>query len=254
MRAGASNTAITWIGRLFGRDANTTGWPPSAAPCPAIRRRIARDLTAGDEAVFAHAAVAGLLDRLALRIGNAAYEAENGSYGLTTLKPRHLRIDGEEIAFRFPGKGGKLVQCRLRDRRLHRALERMQDLPGGRLFSWKDADGAIRGVSSQGVNLWLAETAGTAGFTAKTFRTWSGTLAAFQLARAGEATVAEMAAAAAARLHNTPAIARGSYIHPAVLDLAADRSGLDRLRPVEMAGLRAGEGNLIAWLERAARR
>ena len=222
---------------------------------PALRRRILRDLSdEAAEADFALAAVVGLLDRLALRIGNADYAVENGSYGLTTLKPRHVRILEGEIAFRFPAKGGRLVQCRLKDRRLHRALERMQDLPGGRLFSWRDAGGGLHSVSCQGVNRWLAEVTGKP-FTAKTFRTWAGTLAAFRLAQAAEAppTVKALALAAAERLHNTPAIARSSYIHPSVLALAEDGAPLRRLRPVPLSGLRAGEGALIALLERAAR-
>ena len=220
---------------------------------PRIRRHIARGLSAEvTEAEAVVAAVSGLLDRLALRIGNDDYATENGSYGLTTLLPRHMRIEAGEIAFRFPGKSGKLIECRLRDRRLHRALERMQDLRGARLFVWRDAEGGRHALTSEMVNLWLARAAG-APVSAKTFRTWAGTLAAFQIALAGEATAAALARAAAERLHNTPTVARTSYVHPAVLALAEDRAGLRRLRPARLSGLRAGEGALIAFLERAAR-
>lgn len=228
---------------------------------PALRRRIARDLAADlpDER-FAAAAAVGLLDMLALRVGNSCYAEENGSFGATTLRRRHIRLKDGVISLRFVGKGGKPVACRLKDSRLHRALQKMDDLPGGRIFGWRDEDGVARSVMSHHVNRYLSDAMGEGDFTAKTFRTWVGTLAAFRLAEDTppeiSLTSAMLAGAAAERLHNTPTISRKSYIHPEVLDLtdATARKRLSRLPKASVPGLRSGEGRLIAFLARAARR
>jgi DNA topoisomerase-1 len=218
---------------------------------PVIRRRVARDLEEepGDR-TFALAATLALIDKLALRVGNRSYAEENGSYGAVTLRRRHLRLGEGEMRIAFTSKGGKKVRRRVTDRRLMKALATARDLPGADLITWLDDAGEAHGVTSQGLNEYLAEAAGQEGVTAKVFRTWTGTLAAFRLVQAGEAvTIKAMSEAAAERLQNTPTIARSSYIHPAVIDLA----GLENPKlppPERLPGLAAGEGALLAFLDR----
>ena len=225
---------------------------------PRIRRRIERDLQAdpGDQR-FALAALVALIDRLGLRVGNRGYLDENGSYGATTLKRRHLRLDHDRIVLRYRAKGGQRVQQTLKSPKLHRVLSEIDDLPGADLFTWLDADGHPHPLRSEQVNEYLGEISGDGACTAKTFRTWLGTLHAFRTAGdCGEArlTVKAMALAAAGRLGNTPTIARNSYIHPAVIGLAeldaAQR--LERIaaaRQCRVAGLSTGEAALCAFLE-----
>jgi DNA topoisomerase-1 len=223
---------------------------------PRIRGRIAAGLRApAGSRELALAAVLALLDRAALRVGNEEYARENGSYGATTLLGRHVRFDDAGgVTLDFPGKRGTPVSCTLRGPRLQRALHRIHDLPGAELIGWIDEDGTPHSLRSDEVNAALADIAGE-GTSAKTFRTWNGTLAAFARAvQEGPLRIADMAAAAAGRLHNTPAIARSSYIHPKVIALAdlseaARARSLAALRPPALAHLRAHEDRLIALLE-----
>ncbi len=228
--------------------------PAFGRALPRIRRRMTRDLrdAPGTEA-HAIAAVVALIDRLGLRVGNPEYAEENGTFGATTLKPQHVRLSGGEIRVAFTAKGGLKIRQRLRDRRLERILHAIGDLPGRTLISWLGDDGEARAVGSHQVNAYLAGLAEVPGITAKTFRTWNGTLAAFSVARTEEKpTVKAMAEAAAARLHNTPTIARTSYIHPAVVALAGDASTAHDAVPVELSGLHGDEAVLLGFLEAAA--
>lgn len=227
---------------------------------PGLRRRVARDLEAeAGERDFALAAAVALIDRLAFRVGHPEYAAENGSYGASTLQRRHMRVTPQGIVLSFPAKGGRRVRQTVTDRRLARVLQKAHELPGAELLTWIDAQGAVHSIGSAALNDYLREAAGAAEVSAKTFRTWAGTLAAFQLARdGGPVTIRAMAEAAAARLHNTPAIARKSYIHPAVIGLAGSGPALPPRElpepalpdPVRMPGLIAGEGHLLAFLEK----
>lgn len=219
------------------------------AALPAIRRRVRRDLALepGEER-FALAAAVALIDRLSLRVGGALYARENGSYGALTLKRRHVRFRDGNIHLSFKAKGGTRVRRQLADSTLMRALERICDLPGAELLSWTDDDGEAHGVGSTALNAYLCEAGGEDGFSAKTFRTWAGTVAAFAVAtESDKPTIRDMAAAAAARLHNTPAIARKSYIHPDVIALANVRADLPP--PAPIAGLTIVERRLLAYLE-----
>ena len=140
---------------------------------PSLRRRIRRDLrdgAAGDHR-FALAATLALLDRANLRVGNADYARRNNTFGATTLEPRHLSLDGAEVALRYTAKGGDRVHKRLRDRTLNRVLERLDDLGGPTLVSWEDESGTARSVTSGDVNDLLTEVTGSQDITAKTFRT-----------------------------------------------------------------------------------
>lgn len=214
---------------------------------PRIRRRVLRDLEgeAGEQS-FAFASAVALIDRTAMRVGNPDYARENGSYGALTLCGRHVQLDGNAIHLRFTAKGGKKVRRQMNDRTLARILNKINDLPGAEVLSWIDEHGAPRSLSSSGLNGYLCDASGTDGVTAKTFRTWSGTLAANEVAEKAPATIKDMAQAAADRLHNTPSIARSSYIHPAVIDLA----GEDVKRPVveDKSGLYAAETRLLDHL------
>jgi DNA topoisomerase I len=225
---------------------------------PAIRARVAADMAGaglGLERVLA--TTVRLLDRTLMRIGNDSYRRENDSFGLTTLRNRHARVNGAEVAFTFRGKGGKPWAIRVRDRRLARLVKSCQELPGQTLFQYLDDQGAVRSITSNDVNAYLREIGGE-DFTAKDFRTWAGTvlcaLALSKLERPESAAaekrlVRQAIEAVAAVLGNTPAICRKCYVHPAVI--AAYRTGAlhrgfarrqarraEHLRPAEAALLK----------------
>lgn len=211
---------------------------------PALRRRI-RDTLRRSEAGehdFAIAAILALLDRAALRVGHADYTRENKTFGATTLRRRHLRLDGDRLRLTFRAKGNKLVRKDLTDATLNRTLTRLGDLPGPHLVAWLDGD-TPRAVTSDEVNSWLSDCAGE-GVTAKTFRTWNGSVAALEAAMAtAKPTIKALSEAAAARLHNTPTIARNAYIHPKVIALTDTPIDLDSAPSVR--GLRSAEAQLL---------
>jgi DNA topoisomerase-1 len=204
-----------------------------AEALPRIRQRCDQDLAmAGLPREKVLAAVVRLLELTLIRVGNDEYARLNRSFGLTTLRDRHARIDGSSVRFRFRGKSGKTHEVGLRDRRLARVIRRCQDLPGQELFQYVDADGGVRDVASDDVNAYLRE-AGRGPFTAKDFRTWAGTVLAYRALRAlqpaeDERTsvrnVVEAVRQTADQLGNTPSVARGSYVHPAVLEAYLDGS------------------------------
>lgn len=216
---------------------------------PRLRARVQRDLEeqAGAKE-FALACAVSLIDRTSLRVGHPEYTEQNGSYGALTLRGRHVSLDKDGIRLRYTAKGGKAVKRLVKDRKLARLLEKIGDLPGAELLTWVDEGGSPQTLGSQTLNAYIADAAGADDITAKTFRTWAGTLAAFEVGEKGGATIKQMTTAASARLSNTPTVARNSYVHPDVIDLAgADAlSGYDAGR----SGLRAAENRLLAYLER----
>lgn len=223
---------------------------------PRMRRRIARDLRrdAVDKR-FVTAALLRLIDHAALRVGDSHYTEANGSYGATTLRTRHLKIGADTVRLDFSAKGGKRVRKVIKDKTLNRVLEKIHDLPGKDVFQYVGHDGNLYNLDSSYVNGYLGED-----FTAKTFRTWHGTVAAFKAAEreTERLTLKTMSEAAAARLHNTAAISRSSYIHPTVLNLAELDTGdrLDMLasikaQTVRIARLRAPEARCLTLLESA---
>lgn len=215
---------------------------------PAIRARVEHDLRRpGMPREKVLALVVRLLDLTLLRVGNERYAMENRSFGLTTLANRHAAVDGSSIRLRFRGKGGRIHELGLRDRRLARLVQRCRDLPGRHLFEYVDDEDVVRTVRSEDVNAYLREAAGT-DVTAKMFRTWSATVLACRLlgaaeppAQAGDASRQSLRTAieaVAERLGNTPGVARTSYIHPAVPEAFA----LGRLRrPRDQPRPRPGE-------------
>ncbi|SFP90181.1 DNA topoisomerase IB [Tranquillimonas alkanivorans] len=218
---------------------------------PRIRRNIARDLDreAGD-IDFAVAAVLAIIDRLSLRIGHPDYEHENGTYGATTLTHRHLSLGEHGLDLRYPGKGGRDVKRHVKDNKLQKVLHDLDDLPGARLVEWIDSDGTPREVTSDLVNHRLAEITQSDRLTAKTFRTWNGSVAALHAAAEAEkVTIKGMSEAAAQRLANTPTIARNSYIHPEVIALAEDPGRIPQ-DPPQISGLRVDERRLMALIDR----
>src|SRR6185436_2525134 len=193
---------------------------------PRLRERIERDLR-GDDLGRRQllATVVRLLDRTLIRVGNDEYVRENHSYGLTTLRRRHLTIDGSMLRFSFRGKSGVEHSIAVSDPRLARIIQRCQDLPGQELFQYRDNAGKRQVVSSDDVNDYLREIAGRE-ISAKDFRTWGGTmLAAVELRRVGPAAsrreadrnIISAVDAVAERLGNTRAVCRKYYVHPALL-------------------------------------
>jgi DNA topoisomerase I len=193
---------------------------------PEIRERIERDLRARDltrRQVLA--TVVSLLDKTLIRVGNDEYARENRSFGLTTLRGRHVEIKGAKLQFTFRGKSGVDHIIALTDRRLARIVQQCQDLPGYELFKYLDADGKRQTISSDDVNAYLRETTGR-DITAKDFRTWAGTmLAAKALCAMGPAKTQREAQrnmnkaidAVAERLGNTRTVCRKYYVHPGLV-------------------------------------
>ncbi|WHO76286.1 DNA topoisomerase IB [Rhizobium sp. BT03] len=222
---------------------------------PRIRRTVLRHLDTGTEDVNGVlAALTTLLDEAHLRVGNQAYVRENDTYGATTLLKRHLKIVDGQIELKFRAKGGKRVQRSLKHPRLQKILEEIADLPGRQLFVWKDENGALKPIDSGRLNAYLADISGIP-ISAKTFRTWAGSLAAFSAARetiagGGRPTVKQMSEASAEALHNTPAISRSSYIHPAIIALAGNDHPVIESVSEPLRGLRAEENRLLDFLTR----
>jgi DNA topoisomerase I len=240
---------------------------------PRLRRRVSRDLRRDGlprEKVIA--AVVRLMEKTFLRIGNEEYARLNRSFGLSTLRNRHVTVRGHRIRFRFRAKGGRLTELDVVDRRLAAVVRRCQDLPGQALFEFVDRDadasgpGAPEPIDSADVNDYIREALGDEAFSAKDLRTWAGTVLAFRTLRAardeGEdrahergardprriaRVVREAIAAAAEDLGNTPAVARASYVHPAVLEAALDAEPR-RSAGRERAGSRAEEQALLRVL------
>lgn len=194
---------------------------------PGIRRRVDADMKRpGLSRDKVLATVVHLLETTLIRVGNDDYARTNKSYGLTTLRDPHVRIEGSALSFRFKGKSGKTWDVSLKDRRVARIVKACQDLPGQELFQYLDPDGTQRDVTSSDVNAYLREITGE-DFTAKDFRTWAGTVLAALALREFETFDSEAGAKrniraaienVAGRLGNTPTICRKCYIHPQILD------------------------------------
>ena len=233
---------------------------PFALALPRMRARVASDvrqptLTRGKVV----AAIIQLLERTLIRVGNEEYAKANQSFGLTTLRDRHVRVRRGRVYFTFVGKSGVRQSIALTDARLARIVKRCQDLPGQELFQYLAADGRRRSVTSADVNTYLREVAGE-DFTAKDFRTWAGTLLAVTALRAKEApdsqrwakrTIAMAIEEVAGQLGNTPAVCRACYIHPTVLEAYADGTLAQRLarRRRRIRGLSYDECAVLALLE-----
>ncbi|MDI7774143.1 DNA topoisomerase IB [Asticcacaulis sp. EMRT-3] len=183
------------------------------------------------------ATVVALLERTLIRVGNDEYARKNNSFGLTTLLPEHVEVSGQTLRFRFTGKSGKSWNLKLSDRRIARIVQACAEIDGQELFKYKDEAGEIRDVTSGDVNAYLREITGE-DFTAKDFRTWTGTVLAalalrdferFDSAAQGRKNVVQAIEKVAKKLGNTPTVCRKSYVHPQVIEAYLDGSLSDQL-------------------------
>ena len=224
------------------------------AALPRLRRRVRASLhddTLTQQTVLA--ALVRLLDRGHLRVGNAQYTRRNGTFGATTLRPRHVDVDGAEIELAFRGKHGVARRLEITDRLLAPVVEKLARR-GNRLFDFRDGEGKPRRVTAAAVNDWLRESTGGE-FTAKDFRTWHGSadmverLADTDLARPTKRTYNDAVRGAAAELGNTPATCRKHYVHPKVAAAYLGGTLGQALAEAEPAAeLRQAECGLLAVL------
>jgi len=232
---------------------------------PKIRRRIARDLKLpGLPRNKVLATVVQLLERTFIRIGNEEYARENKSFGLTTMKDRHVEVKGAKLRFRFRGKSGREHEVDVTDGRIANIISKLQDLPGQDLFQYVDHDGKVRDITSQDVNEYLREITGE-DFSAKDFRTWAGTVLTaialnaqeqFETPKQAKLNINTAIKAVAKILGNTPAICRKCYIHPAVLENYLDQKSIDGLKQTtedalekEDVDLRSSETAILKFLK-----
>ncbi|UUD64237.1 DNA topoisomerase IB [Pseudomonas seleniipraecipitans] len=225
---------------------------------PKLRQTVEQHLLLpehGREKVMA--TVITLLDNTLIRIGNVRYAKENRSYGLTTLRNRHVEVQGSAIRFHFRGKSGIEHEVEVSDRRLARIIRRCLELPGQHLFQYLDANGERHTVTSSDVNNYLRELTG-ADFTAKDYRTWAGSALALTLLRelewqpesSAKKQVVAMVKQVAEELRNTPAVCRKCYIHPALIDAFHAGELADLRLASARKGLRAEESLLMRFLEK----
>jgi DNA topoisomerase-1 len=195
---------------------------------PIIRERVSHDLSLpGLPRLKVLAVIVRLMEVTLIRVGNEEYARENHSYGLTTMRNKHVQVEGSGITFKFPGKSGIKHNIDFNDRRLAKIIQRCQDIPGYELFQYVDIDGTHHSVDSADVNEYLRAISNE-DFTAKDFRTWSGTVMAHSLLQEFEAFASQTEAKrnvvqaikdVAGRLGNTPSVCRKCYVHPAILDI-----------------------------------
>jgi len=218
---------------------------------PKLRARVEADLNAsGLTREKSVAAVVRLLDLGRIRVGNEAYAKANKSYGATTLRGRHADLSGSKLRLQFKAKSGKTQVLAISDRMLARVVRRCQDLPGQHLFGYLDDAGETHPVTSTEVNDYIRGAMG-ADYTAKHFRTWSASALALEALCAGDA-LKEVLAVVAEALGNTPAIARKSYVHPLMLEMAGDADICERIDVPNIRKtkyLSAAERRLIALLD-----
>jgi DNA topoisomerase I len=198
------------------------------------------------------ATVVHLLETTLIRVGNDEYAEQNNSYGLTTLKNRHVAVDGNEVRFRFTGKSGKQWSLRVKDRRIAKIIKACQELPGQELLQYVDEAGTCQDVASGDVNDYLREITGK-DITAKDFRTWAGTVLAamalselesFDSAAQAKRNLRAAIEKVAGRLGNTPTICRKCYVHPEVMDSYLDGQLVLGLKEKAESELRGEVANL----------
>ena len=234
-----------------------------AGALASIRRRTAADLARpGLPRDKVLAAIVQLLEKSLIRVGNEEYVKQNRSFGLTTLRNRHVRVRGDRLRFEFRGKSGIHHSVDVNDRRLAKVVKQCRDLPGQELFQYVDEDGQLQGIDSGDINEYVKDVTGE-DFTAKDFRTWSGTVLAVRALREferadtkteSEKNVVVAIEAVAKMLGNTRAVCRKSYVHPGVIDCYLDgglTTVIDRRFKAarkNASGLRADEVAVMALL------
>ncbi|HVF71852.1 MAG TPA: DNA topoisomerase IB [Chthoniobacterales bacterium] len=232
---------------------------------PKIRRRVKRDIKQrGLPREKVLATVVQLLERTFIRVGNEEYAKENKSYGLTTMRNRHVNVRGANLKFRFRGKSGIDHEVDVEDRRLAKIIRQLQDLPGQDVFQYIDEAGERKTVTSQDVNDYLREITGQE-FTAKDFRTWAGTVLAAMALNAQDAfdnptqakkNVKDAISAVAKILGNTPTVCRKCYVHPAVLESYLNGAMIEGLKEKteetlvrKLGSLRSEEAAVMTFLQ-----
>lgn len=222
---------------------------------PKLRKAVEEDLQGKSTAPrTVLAAVVRLIDETRMRVGNEEYAKENKSFGATTLRNRHARVERGRLKITYNGKHGIRRTVTLTDRNLIRIARRTQDLPGQNLFEYVDEEGAVCPVTSADVNAYIREAMGD-DFTAKDFRTWGASVIAFEemerrLREHGRVKLKSVMEPVAEALGNTPAISRKSYVHPALIEAARDAGALGAARlPRATRFLSAAERGLIAFLD-----
>jgi DNA topoisomerase-1 len=232
---------------------------------PRIRRRMNRDLKRrGLPREKVLATVVQLLEKTLIRVGNEEYAKENKSFGLTTMRNRHVEMKGAKVRFRFRGKSSQEHDIDTEDRRVARIIRKLQELPGQEVFQYLDDEGERQHVTSDEVNEYLREITGEE-FTAKDFRTWAGTVMAamalqaqetFQNKSQAKKNVKDAITAVAKVLGNTPAVCRRCYVHPAVLETYLDGNLIEGLKQRteetledSLGDLRAEEVAVLAFLQ-----
>jgi DNA topoisomerase-1 len=233
---------------------------------PKIRRRVAQDIRLpGLPRQKVLATVVRLLERTFIRVGNEEYARENKSFGLTTIKNRHVKVKGDHLRFRFRGKSGRQHEVAITDRRIAKIVSKCQDLPGQDLFQYVSDDGEVRNVTSQDVNDYLREIANE-NFSAKDFRTWAGTVLGaialnaqgeFETKKQAKANLKTAICAVAHFLGNTPAICRKCYVHPGIVEAYLSRkqiAGLTQaIKTPDNINLRGIETAVLKFLRATAR-
>lgn len=210
-----------------------------AEALPRLRRQVTRDLERkrlSKEKVLA--CIVKLIDTAYFRVGNERYAQQNHSYGITTLRRKHLNITGDTVTFEFTGKSGQEHNKQVSDGQLARIVKQLDELPGYEIFRYKDKDGVIHDIHSADVNEYIKTHMGEE-FSAKDFRTWGGTLLAttellaseyFKDKKQRQKMVTRIVKNVATRLGNTSAIARSSYIDPRVIAAYVDSNDIDRIK------------------------
>src|SRR6059058_1357894 len=236
-----------------------------AKALPDIRRRVARDFELpGLPRRKVLATIVRLLERTFIRIGNEEYARENKSFGLTTLKNRHVKVRGAQVRFRFRGKSKRPHEVDVTDRRVAKVIAKCQDLPGQDLFQYVDEDGEVQDITSQDVNEYLRQIAGE-DFTAKDFRPWRRTVLAamalstqedFQTKKQAKSNIKTAICAVAELLGNTPAVSRKCYVHPVIVEAYLNRTriaGLNGSKTLEPPNLRGAERAVLKFLHERER-
>jgi len=233
-----------------------------SAVLPKLRARVARDLDLqGMPRDKVLATVVRLLDTTLVRVGSEEYARDNKSYGLTTLRKKHLSVKSGTLRFQFRGKSGIDHDVSVSDPRIAKIVKRCMDLPGHELFQYLDADGQRHAISSSDINDYLHEITG-ADFTAKDYRTWAGSVFALAaLRKLAWETVTEARKhvvgtikEVSKMLRNTPAVCRKCYVHPAVIEAFEAGVLADELPASRRSGLKSDEATLAIFLEQDAKR
>ncbi|QOY93005.1 DNA topoisomerase IB [Massilia sp. UMI-21] len=236
---------------------------------PAIRQEVDRALSLpGMPRQKMLATIVYLLEATMMRVGNEEYARTNKSFGLTTLRNRHAKVDGSDVEFRFRGKSGVYHKVQVHDRRVARIIRRSRDLPGQELFQYVDDEGDTHTIDSSDVNDYLRGITGE-DYTAKDFRTWSGTVLAalalqefekFDSEAQAKKNIVRAIESVAEKLGNTPSVCRKCYVHPVVLDAYLDGAVLEGLRErtereltEELHALQPEEAAVLALLQQRLR-